>query len=265
MNYATPADRLAGKVALITGAARGQGSAHGRVLAAAGARVVLGDILDEDGQALAAEIGDAAIYVRLDVTSPSDWAAAVAAATDRFGRLDVLVNNAGIGFSARVEDTTLADWRRVLDVNLTGPWIGIQAALPALRQSGGGSIVNISSVDGLMGMATLHPYVASKFGLRGITKSLAAELGQHGIRVNSVHPGYVDTPMVRGIGMLPEHMFIPLGRGARPDEISQLVLYLASDEAGFVTGAEFVIDGGQTAHLPLTEAFANRAQADKAA
>ena len=252
--------RLAGKVALITGAARGQGAAHGRILAAAGARVVLGDILDEDGRALAAEIGEAAFYVRLDVTSTSDWAAAVAEAVERFGKLDILVNNAGVGFSATVEKTTPADWKRVLDINLTGPWSGIQAALPALKSAGGGSIINISSVDGLMGMPTLHAYVASKFALRGITKSLAAELGQYGIRVNSVHPGYVDTPMVREIGMLPEHMFIPLQRGARPEEISYLVLYLASDESAFVTGAEFVVDGGQTAQLPLSREFTDRAQ-----
>jgi 3alpha(or 20beta)-hydroxysteroid dehydrogenase len=265
MDHTVQNSRLAGKVALITGAARGQGAAHSRVMAAAGARVVLGDILDDEGRALADEIGDGAIYVRLDVTSASDWVAAVAAAKDHFGQLDILVNNAGIGFSATVEETTPADWKRVLDINLTGPWTGIQAALPALKEAGGGSIVNISSVDGLMGMPTLHAYVASKFALRGISKSLAAELGQYGIRVNSVHPGYVDTPMVRDIGMLPEHMFIPLNRGAIPEEISHLVLYLASDEASFVTGAEFVIDGGQTSQLPLSDAFTNRAPVDKPA
>lgn len=253
--------RLAGKVALITGAARGQGAAHGRVLAAAGARVVLGDILDDEGRQLAAEIGDAALYVRLDVTSTSDWATAVSVATEQFGHLDILVNNAGVGFSATAEDTTPADWNRVLDINLTGPWSGIQAALPALKKAGGGSIINISSVDGLMGMPTLHAYVASKFALRGISKSLAAELGQYRIRVNSVHPGYVDTPMVRDMGMLPEHMFIPLQRGARPEEISYLVLFLASDESAFVTGAEYVIDGGQTAQLPLSKEFTDRVAA----
>jgi 3alpha(or 20beta)-hydroxysteroid dehydrogenase len=201
------------------------------------------------------------MYVRLDVTSPKDWAAAVSVATERFGRLDILVNNAGIGFSATVEDTTPADWNRVLNVNLTGPWSGIQAALPALKKAGGGSIINISSVDGLMGMPTLHAYVASKFALRGISKSLAAELGQYCIRVNSVHPGYVDTPMVRDMGMLPEHMFIPLQRGAQPEEISYLVLFLASDESAFVTGAEYVIDGGQTAQLPLAKEFTDRVAA----
>jgi len=249
------AGRLEGKVALITGAARGQGAAHGRVLAAAGARVVLGDILDDEGQALATEIGDAAIYVHLDVTSRSDWALAVAEAKDRFGKIDILVNNAGIGFSATVEETSPEDWDRVLGINLTGPWAGIQAVLPDLKSAGGGSIINISSVDGLMGMPTLHAYVASKFALRGITKSLAAELGAFNIRVNSVHPGYVDTPMVRDIGMLPEDMYIPLARGAMPEEISYLILYLASDESAFVTGAEFVIDGGQTAQLPLKPEF----------
>jgi len=259
MDYAIHAGRLKGKVALITGAARGQGAAHGRVMAAAGAQVVLGDILDDDGRKLAAEIGDGASYVHLDVTSRSDWAGAVAEATGRFGQLDILVNNAGIGFSASVEDTTPEDWDRVLGINLTGPWSGIQAALPALKKAGGGSIINISSVDGLMGMPTLHAYVASKFGLRGITKSLAAELGEFKIRVNSVHPGYVDTPMVRDMGMLPEHMFIPLQRGATPEEIAYLVLYLASDESAFVTGSEYVIDGGQTAQLPLKPEFLDKA------
>ena len=258
MTNAIHAGRLSGKVALISGGARGQGAAHGRVLAAAGAKVVLGDILDEEGAALAAEIGEAALYAHLDVTSQDDWAAAVAKAIERFGKLDILVNNAGIGFSATIENTSIEDWNRVLGINLTGVWLGVKAALPALKAAGGGSIVNISSVDGLAGMPTLHPYVASKFAVRGITKSLAAELGAFKIRVNSVHPGYVDTPMVRDIGMLPEHMFIPLQRGAQPEEISYLVLYLASDESAFVSGSEYVIDGGQTAQLPLSKAFTDK-------
>ncbi|BBZ67234.1 3-alpha-(or 20-beta)-hydroxysteroid dehydrogenase [Mycolicibacterium insubricum] len=241
------AGRLADKVALISGGARGMGASHAEAMIAEGAQVVIADLLDDEGAATAERLGDAARYVHLDVTSPEDWAAAVAATVDTFGKLNVLVNNAGIINVGTVEDYDLNDWHRIIDINLTGVFLGMRASVKALREAGGGSIVNISSIEGLGGTAMTHGYTAAKFGVRGITKSAAWELGQWGIRVNSVHPGLIRTPMIAGV---PEDIFqTALGRAADPVEVSNLVVYLASDESSYSTGSEFVVDGGTVAGL----------------
>jgi 3alpha(or 20beta)-hydroxysteroid dehydrogenase len=236
--------RLAGKVALITGAARGMGAAHARRFIAEGARVVLGDILDGEGAALAADLGADARYIRLDVTKPDDWAAAVALCVADFGGLHILVNNAGIFGGAAIVDHPLDLWQRMIDINLTGVFLGIRAATTALVASGSGSIINISSVAGLRGAPGGSAYVASKFGVRGLTKAVAAELAPFGVRCNSVHPGIIDTPMAEGLNT--QGYDYPLGRMARSEEVTNLVLYLASDEASYSTGSEFIVDGGLT-------------------
>jgi 3alpha(or 20beta)-hydroxysteroid dehydrogenase len=243
--------RLDGKVALITGGARGMGKSHARLFVAEGARVVIGDLLDDKGGAVAAQLGESARYVHHDVTSESDWAAAVAAAVDGFGRLDVLVNNAGVLRHATIADMSLADFRTVLDVNLVGCWLGVKAVIGAMTEAGGGSIVNVSSIEGIAGAAGLSAYSASKFAIRGITRSAAQELGQFGIRVNSVHPGGVMTAMALSAAQAFSHVdpmafmkSMPIPRFAEPVEISRLVAFLASDEASYSTGAEFVADGG---------------------
>ncbi|WP_433714448.1 glucose 1-dehydrogenase [Nocardia sp. CA-084685] len=240
--------RLTGKVALISGGARGMGAAHARALVAEDARVLLGDILDEEGAALAKEIGDNAAYVHLDVREKQQWQDAVAEAVQCFGSLNVLVNNAGIVNGNLLVDFELAEWRKIIDINLTGTFLGMQAATPAMIEAGGGSVINISSVEGMRGSPGLHGYTATKFAVRGLTKSTALELAQYGIRVNSIHPGMIRTPMTEGI---PEDFLqIPLGRAADPSEVSALVTYLASDESSYSTGAEFVIDGGLTVGVP---------------
>jgi 3alpha(or 20beta)-hydroxysteroid dehydrogenase len=242
--------RADGKVVLISGGARGMGAAHAAALVGEGARVLIGDILDEQGRAVAEKLGAAAHYEHLDVTDPDLWATAVDVAVSRFGRLDALVNNAGIVSMGRLRGSSLADWQRVLDVNLTGAYLGMRAAIEPMITGGGGSIVNISSVEGLAGSAHLHGYVAAKFGLRGITKSAAVELAQYNIRVNSIHPGLVLTPLAEGVTdafMKP----IPMRRGAAPAEVSSFVLFLVSDESAYATGAEFVVDGGLTSYVPV--------------
>jgi 3alpha(or 20beta)-hydroxysteroid dehydrogenase len=236
--------RLAGKTALISGAARGMGAAHARRFVAEGAKVVLGDILDAEGEALATDLGANARYLHLDVTSPDDWAAAVALAVKAFGGLHILVNNAGIFGGAALVDHPLDLWHRIIDINLTGSFLGVRAATTALVASGSGSIINISSVAGLRGAAGGSAYVASKFGVRGLTKAVAAELAPFGVRCNSVHPGIIDTPMAEGLNT--QGYDYPLGRMARSEEVTNLVLYLASDDASYSTGAEFVVDGGLT-------------------
>ena len=239
--------RLAGKVALISGGARGMGASHAREMVAHGARVVCGDILDAEGETVAEELGEDARYVHLDVTRAEDWEAAVAAAVAEFGGIDVLVNNAGILNIGTVEDFDMAEWHRILDINLTGVFLGIRAAVPAMKQAGRGSIINISSIEGMAGTIASHGYTATKFAVRGLTKSTALELGQFGIRVNSVHPGLVKTPMADWV---PEDIFqSALGRIAQPKEVSNLVVYLASDESSYSTGSEFVVDGGTLAGL----------------
>jgi len=248
--------RLAGKVALISGGARGIGAATARLFAQEGARVVVGDVLDPEGRALEAELtgrGGQAAFVPLDVTREPDWERAVAAAMSRFGKLDVLVNNAGIGGAGRVEDTTLEEWHRVMEVNATGVFLGTKAAIPALRRTGGGAIVNISSQLGLVGMDDSSPqYQASKGAVRLLTKHTALQYAKEGIRANSVHPGPIVTPMTekrRADPTIRARMVsrIPLGRYGEAEEIAYGVLYLASDESRFVTGSELVIDGGWTA------------------
>ncbi|MEV4158024.1 glucose 1-dehydrogenase [Nocardia salmonicida] len=240
--------RLAGKVAVISGGARGMGAAHARRFVAEGASVVIGDILDDEGATVAKELGDAVVYRHLDVREPEQWAGAVAAAVEEFGGLHVLVNNAGIVNGNLLVDFALDEWQRIIDINLTGTFLGMQAAVPAMKAAGGGSIVNISSVEGMRGSPGLHGYTATKFAVRGLTKSAALELAPQGIRVNSVHPGLISTPMTEGIPA--DFLQIPLARAAEPDEVSALVAYLASDESSYSTGAEFVVDGGLTVGVP---------------
>jgi len=248
--------RLEGKVALISGGARGMGAEAGRLFAKEGAKVVLGDVLETEGKTTVEEIraaGGEATFVRLDVTSESDWAAAVTEAERWYGKLDVLVNNAGIGGGNRIEDTTLADWERIMAVNSTGVFLGTRAVIPAMRRAGGGSIVNISSQLGLVGTDNSSPqYQASKGAVRLLTKATAIQYAKDGIRANSVHPGPIVTAMTERRRADPETYRltvsrIPLGRYGQPVEVALGVLYLASDEASFVTGSELVIDGGWTA------------------
>ncbi|MEO8815870.1 MAG: SDR family oxidoreductase [Mycobacterium sp.] len=240
-------ERLAGKVALVSGGARGMGASHVRSMVAEGAKVVFGDILDDAGKAVAAEFGDAVRYVHLDVTQPDQWASAVAVAVDEFGGVDVLVNNAGIINIGMIEDYELSEWHRILDINLTGVFLGIRAVVKPMKDAGRGSIINISSIEGLAGTIACHGYTASKFAVRGLTKSTALELGPSGIRVNSIHPGLIKTPMTEWV---PDDIFqTALGRAAEPKEVSNLVVYLASDESSYSTGSEFVVDGGTVAGL----------------
>ena len=239
--------RLDGKVAIITGGARGQGAAEGRLFAAEGARVVLGDVLDDEGKAVATEIGDAARYVHLDVTDEEQWAAAVTYVEDEFGPVTTLVNNAGILLFQSVQKTTLAEFERVMQVNVTGVFLGMKAVVASMEQAGGGAIVNISSTAGLQGLPFLGAYVASKWAVRGLTKSAAIDLGPRKIRVNSVHPGGIDTPMVAGTtGDAPFYKRLPVPRMGSADEAARAVLFLCSDEASYIAGAELAVDGGAT-------------------
>ncbi|MHC2275480.1 3alpha(or 20beta)-hydroxysteroid dehydrogenase [Bradyrhizobium diazoefficiens] len=237
------------KFILVTGGgARGMGAAYARLLVAEGAKVVITDILHTEGEALAAQLGGSTVYVPQDVTQPEEWAKAIASAERRFGALHGLVNSAGIAHIAPIEQFPLDQWNKTLAVNLTDVFLGLQAALPAIRRAGGGSIVNVSSVEGLRGSAGLHAYVASKFGVRGITKSAALEAAASGVRVNSIHPGFIATPMTES---LESSLFpVPLGRAAEPQEVSQVVLFLFSDESSYRTGSEIVIDGGLTVGVP---------------
>lgn len=240
--------RVDDKVVLISGGARNIGGASARMLVAEGAKVVIGDLLDEEGASLAEELGDSARYVHLDVTSEEEWAAAVAYTVAEFGRLDVLFNNAGIFNGGQLQRYKAEQWHQMLDVNLTGAFFGAKASADALIAAGGGSIINTSSIEGLRGTPWAHGYVASKWGLTGLTKSLAMELAPHGIRVNSIHPGRISTPAT---DQMPEGLIpIPLGRAGRPEEVAAFVVFLASDESSFSTGSEFVVDGGTVMHIP---------------
>ncbi len=240
------------KVVLITGAARGQGEAEARLFVEEGARVVLGDVLDDAGKAVAESLGEAAVFQHQDVTDPEDWAAMVGRAVDHFGGLHGLVNNAGILLSSPILEMDVEDYRRVLDVNLVGAFLGVQRAGRAMRDAGGGSIVNVSSTAGFKAVPTASAYVSSKFGMRGLTRTAALELGRYGIRVNSIHPGGVDTEMARSFsgrtGRVSSedsiHSQLPLGRIGQPIEMAHLALFLVSDDSSYCTGSEFVADGG---------------------
>jgi 3alpha(or 20beta)-hydroxysteroid dehydrogenase len=240
-------ERLAGKVAIITGAARGQGEAEARLFVAEGAKVVATDVLTAEVEAVAADLGDDAVGLTHDVTEVDGWADVVATAVDRFGGVDVLVNNAGIHWIKPLVDEDPADLERLLRVNLVGPYIGIQAVVEPMKAGGGGSIVNISSFAGLAGAWGHSAYGATKWGLRGVTKTAAIELGGLGIRVNSVHPGPIDTAMLPVPADSPAFASYPLGRAGGADEVADTVLFLASDASAYVTGAEIAIDGGLAA------------------
>jgi 3alpha(or 20beta)-hydroxysteroid dehydrogenase len=240
--------RFDNRTVIVTGGARGMGASHARGFIAEGANVVIADVLEQEGRTLAAELGDHAIFSRLNVTSDAEWAATVAAAENAFGPVSVLVNNAGIVRWGPIEETELAAWRQVIDINLTGTYLGMRAVVSSMRKAGGGAIVNISSAAGLVGIPLEAAYVASKWGVRGVTKTAALELGRDNIRVNSIHPGLIRTPMTTGPEVATfeasaRNLAIP--RAAEPEEITRLVLFVASDEASFSTGSEFIADGGQ--------------------
>ncbi len=248
--------RLDGKVAIISGGARGQGATEARMLASEGAKVIFGDLLDDAGRQVEAEIrelGGEATYVHLDVTQEADWQAAVDEAVNRYGRLDVLVNNAGILIRKNIEETTVEDWDRIFAVNAKGVFLGTKSAIPAMREAGGGSIINISSTAGLVGSPNgSASYTATKGAVRLFTKSTAIQYAREGIRCNSIHPGPIETDMIQDTLSDPDMLELrmqrlPLGRVGKPEEIAYGVIYLASDESSFVTGSELVIDGGTTA------------------
>ncbi|MFI7005065.1 glucose 1-dehydrogenase [Streptomyces sp. NPDC050145] len=238
--------RADGKVVVVTGGARGMGAAFARRLVAEGAKVVVGDILVKEGEALAAELGvENALFTELDVTSEASWGAAVARAREAFGEVTGLVNNAGVVHRCPVEELSEADYRRVIDVNEVGVFLGMKTVLASMRAAGGGSIVNISSLGGVIGFPYIISYVASKWAVRGMTKAAAQEFAPYGIRVNSVHPGMVATDMTADSERSHESVkHQPIQRQAAPEEVANMVLYLLSDEASYSTGAEFLVDGG---------------------
>jgi cyclopentanol dehydrogenase len=248
-------DRLKGKVALISGGARGQGASEARLFAGEGAKVVIGDVRDELTKQTADEIngklGAKAVYpIRLDVTRAADWRAAVEASEREFGGLDILINNAGIANVKGIEETSEEEWDAIVNINQKGVWLGMKAAIPAMRRRGGGSIVNISSIYGLIGSAGSAAYHGTKGAVRLLSKAAAVQYAPDKIRVNSIHPGVILTPMVDVVpreDLQPMIDLAPMKRGAHPDEVGWAVLFLASDEASFITGSELVVDGGYTA------------------
>ena len=241
--------RLSGKTAIITGAARGMGEATARLFAGEGAKVVLTDVMEEEGAAVAKDIGGDAVFIKHDVSSDDGWANVVNETVDKHGTIDVLINNAGLVHFTPIEHFNPADAEKILGVNTVGPMLGTKHVSPVMKKAGKGSIVNISSVDGLRGCNGLTLYTASKWALRGLTKSLAYELGTSGIRVNSVHPGGVNTPMGNSRGLPADQLNmafrrVPLQRIGEPEEIAQASLFLASDESSYISGAELAVDGG---------------------
>ena len=248
--------RLDGKVAIISGGARGMGAAEAKLFAREGAKVVICDVLEDEGRQTEAqinEVGGDAVFVKLDVTSQDQWENAVNTAVERFGKLDILVNNAGIIVESTIEDMTVELWDRVMDVNAKGVFLGTKAAIPHMKQAGGGSIVNISSISGIIGQDNVNAgYNASKGAVRIFTKAAAVQYAADNIRVNSIHPGPIATPMTAEGRADPERVRLtvertPLGRYGEPEEVAYAVLFLASDESSYVTGSEVVVDGGYTA------------------
>ena len=241
--------RLQDKVIIITGAAQGMGETHARLCIAEGAKVVLTDINSEKGDALAKELGANAIFIKHDVTSEENWAHVVKATQDKFGQIDVLVNNAGITTSKSILDTSLEDYRKIIEINQVSVFLGMKAVIPAMKAAKQGSIINISSINGLVGGAI--GYTDSKFAVRGMTKAVALECASYGIRVNSIHPGVIATPMImQGDTKDVVAAFaksIPMKRVAQPEEVSGMVVFLASDDSSYSTGSEFIADGGLTA------------------
>ena len=244
-------DRLRGKVAIVTGGAQGQGAAIARHFVAEGAKVTIADIADDLGKTLADELGEAAYFRHHDVSDEESWTELVADTNERFGPVNVLANNAGILRFAEIEKMSVEEYLLLVNVNQLGTFLGMKAVARTMRKNGGGSIINASSVEGLAGMASLTAYTATKFAIRGMTKAAAMELGPKGIRVNSVHPGMIDTPMTRPHGGDAAMEFgasrVPLRRVGYPDDIAPLYVFLASDESGYINGAEIAIDGGVTA------------------
>ena len=241
--------RLQDKVIIITGAAQGMGETHARLCIAEGAKVVLTDINSDKGDALAKELGANAIFIKHDVTSEENWAHVVKSTQDKFGQIDVLVNNAGITTSKSILDTSLEDYRKIIEINQVSVFLGMKAVIPAMKAAKQGSIINISSINGLVGGAI--GYTDSKFAVRGMTKAVALECAPYGIRVNSIHPGVIATPMImQGDTKDVVEAFaksIPMKRVAQPEEVSGMVLFLASDDSSYSTGSEFIVDGGLTA------------------
>ncbi|MCM3784551.1 glucose 1-dehydrogenase [Neobacillus mesonae] len=237
--------RLSEKVVVITGAARGMGAVHVRRFVEEGAKVVFTDILEEEGQKLQAEVGPNSLFLTHNVANENDWQTVIEKAESSFGPINVLINNAGIDLPpADLEDVSVTQYQKVIDVNQLSVFLGMRHVVPSMRKAGGGSIVNISSLAGIIGSYKKIAYTASKFAVRGMTKAAALELGQYGIRVNSVHPGFIRTPMTEALINDELEASFPIRRVGQPEEVTNLVLYLASDESSYSTGSEFVIDGG---------------------
>lgn len=242
--------RLSGKVAIITGAAQGMGAAHAKLFVKEGAKVVLTDLLEEKGKKLAEELGsDNTLFVKQDVSNEDDWRNVVKQTKEKFGKVDILVNNAGITTSKTIEETTVADYQKVVNINQLSVFLGMREVFPVMKENGGGSIVNISSFNGIVGGQI--GYTDTKFAVRGMSKAAALEGAAFGIRVNSVHPGAIETPMIHmEANRAAVEQFIkaiPLQRVAKPEEVSNMVLFLASDESSYSTGSEFIVDGGISA------------------
>jgi 3alpha(or 20beta)-hydroxysteroid dehydrogenase len=243
--------KLENKVAIITGGARGMGAANAKLFIEEGAKVVITDILYAEGEKLAKELGPHCLFIKHDVSREEEWKYVISETEKKFGPVNILVNNAGISFNKPLTDTGLKEYERVMGINATGVFLGMRSVLPSMRKTRNGSIVNISSIAGMVGFQNALAYVASKYAVRGMTKAAALELAPEGIRVNSIHPGLIETPMIMNEEMEPLidtiAAGIPMRRTAKPEEVSKLVLFLASGEASYSTGSEFVIDGGLTA------------------